>query len=44
MDIALSDQQEAFRAEVRSFLEDNLTPELREAARHILALAGRDAR
>ncbi len=33
MDIELSDDLRAFQAEVRTFLEDNLTPELREAAR-----------
>ena len=33
MDIALSDELRAFQAEVRSFLEDNLTPEFREASR-----------
>ncbi|MDP6831420.1 MAG: acyl-CoA dehydrogenase family protein [Alphaproteobacteria bacterium] len=33
MDIALSDELLAFQAEVRSFLEDNLTPEIREASR-----------
>ena len=33
MDIALSDELRAFQAEVRSFLEDNLTAEFREASR-----------
>jgi len=33
MDIALSDDLRAFQTEVRSFLEDNLSPEIREAAR-----------
>ncbi len=33
MDIALSDELRAFQAEVRSFLEDNLTPEIRETSR-----------
>ena len=33
MDLALSPQDEAFRGEVRRFLDDNLTEDLREAGR-----------
>ena len=33
MDLALSPQDEAFRDEVRRFLDDNLSDDLREAGR-----------
>ena len=33
MDLALSPQDEAFRDEVRRFLDENLTEDLREAGR-----------
>ena len=33
MDLALSPQDEAFREEVRGFLDQNLTEDLREAGR-----------
>src|SRR5262245_66642305 len=33
MDLALSQEDEAFRDEVRRFLDDNLTDDLREAGR-----------
>ncbi len=33
MDLALSPTDEAFRAEVRRFLDEKLTPDLREAGK-----------
>jgi len=33
MDLALSHEDEAFRGEVRRFLDDNLSEDLREAGR-----------
>ena len=33
MDLSLSPQDEAFRTEVRRFLDENLTDDLREAGR-----------
>ena len=33
MDIALSDELQVFQSDVRAFLEDNITPDISEAAR-----------